>query len=240
MDAYSHYEKLWASQENNPFKYLLQAKDENGAPLYQPHPQQPKYPLLSVMSKGWEFRPQDNYSTHRRVVGYPTTSSNVIRSDMGETMVAQRPMAWNFTYQIDHHCREKKTVAKFVQSLMKAFWRSQGQLQTWVKINFPDYWGPQYVRLIVPGNRIENLTPEEVPDNEVLVYRVSLPVTLEGYIPDINVKILPNMWKLVLSHSESVTPNVSTVLFNTTYDLREVETNPRLDNADRKEIPPSE
>lgn len=240
MDAYALYAQLWAKHDN-PYRYLLELKDpETGAPLYQPYPQQPLYPLISVMPKGWEFRPQDNYSTHRRVVGYPTTSSNVILSHMGDVAVAQRPMAWTFNYQIDHHCRTKSTSARFIQALMKAFWRSQGQLQTWIKINFPDYWGPQYVRMTIPGNRIENLTPEEVPDGEVLTFRTSFPVAVEGYLPDINVKVLPTVWKMVLGHSEQIEPNISSLLFNTTYDLRAEEENPRLDNNDRQNVPPAE
>ena len=37
MDAFSQFRQLW-SRDNNPFNYLLDLKDANGTPLYEPFP----------------------------------------------------------------------------------------------------------------------------------------------------------------------------------------------------------
>src|SRR5215831_4071325 len=74
LDAYSLFTRLWADS-NNPFKYLLDAKDENGTPLYEPYPSPVRYPLISVMRKGVKLRPYQNFSVHRwQHVNWPTIS----------------------------------------------------------------------------------------------------------------------------------------------------------------------
>ena len=72
MDAFSLFSQLW-SEANNPFQYLLNIKDEKGAPLYQPYPQPVRYPVISVYRKGWKYRQYQNFSIHRmRWINWPS------------------------------------------------------------------------------------------------------------------------------------------------------------------------
>src|SRR5712671_2429309 len=64
LDAFHAFTKLWADA-NNPFKYLLDLKDEHGTPLYEPYPANIRYPLISVSRQTVKFRAYQNYSIHR-------------------------------------------------------------------------------------------------------------------------------------------------------------------------------
>src|SRR3974390_3038558 len=55
MDAFTKLQNLW-KLEKNPFSYLFNLVDDKGTPLYEPYPAVPRYPLLSVMRKGWKYR----------------------------------------------------------------------------------------------------------------------------------------------------------------------------------------
>ena len=90
MDAFSLFSKLW-SEANNPFQYLLNVKDEQGIPLYQPYPQPVRYPVMSVYRKGWKLRQYQNFSIHRlRHINYPTVSSGKIENNFGLNMICFR------------------------------------------------------------------------------------------------------------------------------------------------------
>lgn len=205
MDAFAHFANLWADA-NNPFAYLLRAKDENGTPLYEPHPSPVRYPLLSVYRKGFKYRTGQNFSIHRfRHINWPTVSDVPDKTDLGNVTTTRMPMAFDYRYQIDFFCMRPDSQAFFIQRLMDAFWRTGGSLQTWVPINYPG-WGTQLVRFYVDGD-IENGTPEEPEDGKNVEFRTTFTLVVEGYSVDVNPKVFPAFWTLVFkSAGENPTP----------------------------------
>jgi hypothetical protein len=209
MDAFSTFNKLW-SEANNPFQYLLDAKDENGNLLYQPYPCPAIYPLISVRRRNWKFRPQQNYSTHRmRFINWPTVSSTgshipgkedvgvgLTLSNLAEVTTSRFPMAFDYRFQISHFCNRPDTQAFFLSQLFKEFWRSGSQLQTWIKVDYPGF-GSKLVRLYVEGD-IENGTPENLEGDKAIEFQTNFQIVLEGYEIDVDYRIYPALWHFVL------------------------------------------
>jgi len=235
MDAFSLFNKLWAEQ-NNPFQYLLNVKDDQGNPLYQPYPQPVRYPVMSVYRKGWKLRPYQNFSIHRmRHINWPTVSSagtnvygvastgtNVTTGDLGNVTTSRFPMAFDYRFQLDHFCNRPDTQAFFISQVFREFWRTGGsQMQTWIKVNYPGF-GTKLVRLYVDGD-IENLTPEEPEEGKNVEFRTSFTVVLEGYDIDLNYEVYPALWKIIVGGGTPSPDEVSAV-FNT--DLRTEPENP--------------
>lgn len=239
MDAFSHFRELW-SQDNNPFLYLLDIKDKGGKPLYEPHPSPPRYPIISVHRKGWRPRVGQNYSCRQwRRLSWPTvvSSGTVVRQDLGNVLVAQMPMAWDFLYQVDFFCLRPDTLAAFIKHFMWKLYRTGGQTpQTWVTVAYP-FYGHLFARTWLEGD-ITPMMPE-TPDNEVNVeYRVSLSLVMEGWEVDINIREVPTVWKMVVNDKEEVSPGVLETVYTKTVDLRTpgVVTNQVL--AGRANVPP--
>lgn len=198
MDAFSTFTELW-QEEGGPFRYLLDAKDAEGTPLYQPHPAPIKYPLISVYRRGWSFRPSHNFSIHRfRHINWPTVSGDVDRCDLGNVTTSKMPMAWNFKWQIDHYCMNPGTQALYVESLMRAMSRTGGSLQDWMYVTYPG-WGEQLIRVFVEGD-IESGTPEQPEDGKAVEYRTTMSVVAEGYSVDSDIKIEPALWSLIFGN----------------------------------------
>ena len=208
MDAFSLFSKLW-SGEQNPFAYLLEAKDETGAPLYEPYPSPVRYPLISVMRKGIKFRPYQNFSIHSwKHINWPTISDtgpevpgkpeqigfDLKKCDLAHVTTSRMPMAFDYRFQVDHFCLRPDTQAFYVERLLNQFWRSGGALQTWIDIEYPG-WGSQYVRLYVEGE-VDTAVPEEYQDKNV-EFRTSYSLVLEGFSIDVNYAIKPAVWKLI-------------------------------------------
>jgi hypothetical protein len=105
MDAFGQFNKLW-SQSNNPFQYLLDAKDEKGTPLYLPYPNPVRYPLLSVYRKGWRYRSYQNFSIHRhRHINWPSVSTieeGLGKCELGNVMTSKMPLAYDYRFQLNH------------------------------------------------------------------------------------------------------------------------------------------
>ena len=113
MDAASHFKQLW-SDENNPFKYLLELKDAEGTPLYEPHPSPIRYPLISVMRRGIRYRPYQNFSIHSwRHINWPTVSDpgepgpgteqqgvGLVKCDLGNVTTSRMPLDFYYCFQI--------------------------------------------------------------------------------------------------------------------------------------------
>jgi hypothetical protein len=242
MDAFSNFENLWADSDN-PFKYLLDLKDENGTPIYEPHPSPARLPMISVMRKGWAWRPGQNYSIHRyRHVCWETvdTAPDVKLKDLGRVIRARMPMAWDYKFQIDHFSLTPASQASFVSRMMRVFWRSGGTLQTWLTVNYPEPFSQKYVRMRLDGD-IENLTPETPADDEITVYRTGCTLVVEGYEPELDYVTLPTLWTLRLRETVPADPGDLQQMFSgeQVFDLRTNPQNPVV--LERLEdLPPQE
>lgn len=234
MDAFGMFTRLW-SEANNPFQYLLNAKNEQGAPLYEPFPSPPRYPVMSVFRKGFKYRSYQNFSIHRfRHINWPSVNADVQRSDLGSVMTSQMPMAWDYRYQIDHFCMRPDTQAMFIEKMMQEVYRTGGVPQTWILCNYP-VWGQQLIRVYMDGD-IENTTKEEPDDGAHTEFRTTVNVVVEGFSVDLNLKALPALWELVTGTS-SVDPETLAHVFTpeTSSDLRVLAANPTM--ALRANIP---
>ena len=239
MDAFSLFSQLW-SEANNPFQYLLDIKDEKGAPLYQPYPQPVRYPVISVYRKGWKYRQYQNFSIHRmRWINWPTVSSpgpglygvanngtNLTLCNLAEVTTSRFPMAWDYRFQIDHFCNRPDTQAFFTSQVFREFWRTGGTVpQTWIKVSYPGF-GDKLVRLYLDGD-VDNLTPEEPPDGQNVEYRTSFTVVVEGYDLDLDYRVYPALWKLLLRQGSAPPEALDAAFdFTGTIDLREQPRNP--------------
>lgn len=234
MDAFSKFKDLW-SRDNNPFSYLFDLKDDNGAPLYEPHPSVPRYPLISVMRKGWKYRQQQNYSIHQwRSLNWPTVSKDVNRENLATVTVSYMPMGWDYRFQLEYYSTRPDTQAFFIENMMRQFWRSGGTLQTWIPINYPGI-GTHYIRVVMEGDTLEWSTPDEPEADKIAEYRTTVNITVEGYSVDSNFQQLPALWTLIVgdgyatpSDLEQITPLVSE-------NLRVDNANPTI--LDRENVP---
>lgn len=206
MDAFGNFDRLWQS-DKNPFKYLFDLKDEQGKPLYEPYPSNLRYPLISVFRRGWKYRPEQNYSIHQwRRMNWPTVSPDVKRCELGNVSVSQRPMAWDYRWQIDHYAMRPDTQAYFVEKLMRSMWITGGTPQCWVTVHYPA-WGLHKVRMFIDGD-IENTTLEEPEDQKHVEFRTTFTLCMEGYSVDQDIKVVPALWTLLVRGQEhSVNPD---------------------------------
>jgi hypothetical protein len=251
MDAYALFNRLWADA-NNPYAYLLAVKDENGNPAYQPYPQPVRYPVMSMHRKGWKFRNYQNFSIHRmRYLDWPTVSSagtavygvnstgtNLALGDLAHVTTSRYPMAFDYRFQIDHFCNRPDTQAFFISQLFREFWRTGGPtLQTWIKVAYPG-WGNKLVRLYVEGD-IENLTPEEPEEGKNVEFRTSFSVVLEGYDIDLDYRIYPALWSLIIREG-ACPPDALAAAFDFagTCDLRADPQNPVVSYREKVTVMP--
>lgn len=238
MDAFSHFANLW-KDENNPFSYLLSAKDERGSPLYLPYPAPVRYPLLSVHRKDFKLRPGQNYSIHRfRHLNWPTVSDNAAKTDLANVTTSRMPMAFDYRYQVDHYCTRPDSQALFIQRLMDVFWMTGGTLQAWLPVNYPG-WGTQLVRFYLDGD-IENATPEEPEEGKHVEFRTTFTLVVEGYSVDVRMQVFPAFWETIFKstgvYGRSPTPSeLADAQIIATYDERIQCANPTI-NA-RSNIP---
>jgi len=238
MDAFSMFTRLW-SDAQNPFKFLLDAVDENGTPLYEPYPSPVRYPLISVMRKGVKLRPYQNFSIHRwRHINWPTISdetpvpgkeqigNSLVKCDLGNVTTSRMPMAFDYKFQIDHFCLRPDTQAFYLETLLNQFWRSGGGMQNWFQIEYPG-WGLQYIRCYLEGE-IDTTMPEEY-ENKNVEFRTSYTLIVEGFSIDVRFTIQPALWTLIIS---SGTPDQLNNLLQIEYrqDLRTIGHNYTLEH----------
>ena len=238
MDAYSQLQNLW-KDPNNPFAYLLDLKDSNGQPLYEPYPANIRYPLLSVQRKDWSFRNSQNYTLHpARIYGWATDVENPTQNDLAYVVQRQRPMAWDFKYQIDFLCLRPDTQAYFVECLMGEFWRSGGpEPQTWIEVPYPEWFGTRYIRVRLVGGSATNMTQEAPQANSITEFRTSFTVIVEGYKLDADFDLVPAFWKLKVNSTAPMSPqDLAWIYGGTALDLRSLEENQVLNT--RSPLPP--
>lgn len=233
MDAFGNFTTLWKS-DKNPFKYLLDLKDENGTPLYEPYPSNVRYPLISVFRRNWRYRPEQSYGYHQfRHMNWPTVSDDPLRGDLANVSVSLRPNAWDYRFQIDHYCMRTDSQAYFTERLMRAFGTGGGTSQSWITVHYPAL-GLQRVRMYIDGN-IDNDTPEEPEEQKHVEFRTTFNLVIEGYSIDQDVQIVPALWTLILRNKrESASPNEIQSAFDqqTAIDLRIGDNNSVLNSRD--------
>jgi hypothetical protein len=238
MDAFAHFQNLWA-RDNNPFTYLLAAKDSAGTPLYEPHPSPARYPIISVHRRGWRPRVGQNYSTHSwRHLGWPTivSSGTVVRQDLANVLVSRMPQAWDFMFQVDFFCLRPDTLAIFVAHMMRKLYRTGGATpQTWLAVAHP-FYGSMLSRMYLDGD-ITNLTPDE-PNNDVNVeHRISLSFVVEGWVPDINIQEVPVVWGVVFNERAEISPDSLETVYTQLVDLHNHENAVNPVMATRPNVP---
>ena len=248
MDALGHFKQLWAD-DKNPFDYLLRAKDDKGTPLYEPHPQPVRYPLINVMRQGIRYRPYQNFSLHSwRHINWPTVSSaggvvpgteqqgtDLTKCDLGNVTTSRMPMAFDYKFQIDHFCMRPDTQAFFVEKLLNQFWRTGGTLQTWFEVVYPG-WGSPYIRMCVEGEVNQAAPDDSQTSDRHVEFRTSFTLIIEGFSIDVNYEVKPTLWKLVQGPA-SVSELLQLTGDRVLADLRFTGTNLVLDS--RSDIPPT-
>ena len=195
MTAFAEYTRLWDG-ENNPFKYLTELKDNDGNPLY-PYPAPVRLPLINIKPLIHRQRPTQSYSIHRvRRQSYWTVDDDVLQSDLGNVAQGMYPSAWDFRWQLAHFCKRPDTQAQFVAALMKAFHiMTGGGSYTWVRVAYPGWFeGHRLCRLLLDGD-IEPVQEEDQQDRTYL-FRTTVTLSLEGYVPDLDVRTVPALWYL--------------------------------------------
>lgn len=205
MDAFADFQHLW-EQHDGSLKYLLEAKDKDGKPLYQPHPQAVRLPMIAVNRTGWTFSSRRTYSPHwNRHVGWPTVSKDVAKLDLGNVYQAEMPTAWDYKFQLDFFASRPDSQAIFIQTLMRAMSRlASAQAQTWIYAIYPGYFGIQPVRLYLADDGIQDMTEDDA--DSFRLYRTSVSLVVEGWSPDSNKLVVPAFWSQT-SSSKAVDPS---------------------------------
>lgn len=250
MAAFSEFTRLWQASDN-PFTYLLQAKDDDGTPLYEPYPAPLRYPLLSVVRKPIVLRKEQNFSLHNwKRVNWPTVSDTgttpiygrlqngigLTKCDLGNVTVNRMPMGMNFPFNITYHCMRPDTQALFHAALLKEFWRSSATLQTWIEIDYPG-WGTQYVRAYIDGDTVDHSPPDEsAVEGKSVELTISFTLVIEGFMVDVDYRQVPALWSI---RSSTASPEELDQLFYPPLfeNLRAWGENPVM--AERHNVPSS-
>ena len=233
MDANADFKRLWGDTDNNPFAYLLDAKDEDGNSLYS-YPSNIVYPLISVNRLNWTYRPDRSLGYHSyRPKAWVTSGKDPAKQDVARAMVQLRPSAWDFNYQIDHYCLRPDTQAYFIHQLMSGLSMGGGVPSRYINVVYPYPHGNHPIRMSMSGN-IDDVSEREPNDDTPRVYRTSFSVTLEGYAPSINWEEIPTLWQIAIT-SKAVAPSD----LNRLYDLRFSSTG-KLDELSDRPPHPSE
>jgi hypothetical protein len=180
MSAFSDFTQIWKSDQNI-FKYLLDAKDSAGTPLYQPQPAVPRMPLITVNRRTWRYDSQRSFSLHmNRFVGWPTTTSaNKSENDIGYSYEAYMPSAWNYSVQIDHYAMRPDGQAYFINQLQQCFFPSASVPQFWTPAVYPGVYGLKNIRVFLEGDITDST--EEEPAEGYRVYRTTLNLVIQGW-----------------------------------------------------------
>lgn len=231
MDAWGYFANLW-SRDQNPFNYLLDAKDKDGTPLYEPHPSPPRYPLISIERKNTAYRSSQNYSMFKwRRFDWVTTADKPTKKDLGTIRTLEMPMAVNFRFQVDFFSNRPDTMAAFNHRLMRMMRKCGGNPQAWIPVAYP-VWGLQANRITLENGSIDYTSPPEPADGKPVEFRSSCVITVEGFLPDIDPVEYPTLWNVVLNVREAISPDDLLVLYTQTYKLRGLNSNPIMEQRD--------
>ena len=169
---------------------------------------------------------------------WATDVDNPTKNDLAYLVQRQRPMAWDFKYQIDFLCLRPDTQAYFVECLMGEFWRSGGpEPQTWIYVPYPDWFATKYIRVKLVGQP-QNMTQEAPQGNNITEFRTSITVVVEGYKLDSEYDLVPAFWKMRFNGTAPLSPqDLAWVFGGTALDLRSLEENAVLNS--RSPLPPN-
>jgi hypothetical protein len=236
MSAFADFRQIWSQENGGPFSYLSKLKDSEGRPLYQPHPAPPLFPLLTVNRKSWTFNSTRSFSMQRwRHIGWPTVTSDVKLKDLGYAYQSFMPQAWDYNIQLDHYAVRPDTQAFFIQHLQQSFFPSASVPQFWMTAAYPGVYGLRKVRVELDGD-ITDATEEE-PVNGYRVYRTTVNLKIEGWVPEIDYLPVPTFWSISLG-AKAVSPeellmnyqSIAETSVTVAQDLRSVEDNGIIEN----------
>lgn len=237
-DAYAMFVNMW-KRDDNPYAYLTDLKDSRGANLYNPSEPGLMYPIISILRSGISYRQNGNFSIHKwRRISYPTVSNKVSKCDLGTVTTSRMPMGFNFKYQIDFMSTSMYTQAMIVQSLANVLHTTGGNLRFWIPVVYPGVMGEKLVQSVIDSDNLDNSQEKDPDSDNQIVFRLSIPLTLEGYIPDIEYRREPTLWSVVLnSASTNGLDNVDSPV-SVTDDLRKTGINSNSSVEVRENIPP--
>lgn len=228
MDAFSQFNLLW-SQANSPFDYLKAMGQTPGAA--EVYPVNQRFPLISVDFKSAVYSTSRSYSGHvYRRLGWPTpepaNQPGMTRSQLGWVNQARMPLAFDYRYQLDHWALRPDTQGFFIRQLFKAVKASGAELQTYLRVLYPAYYGNALVKLKVDADI--NDTTEKDPVDNTIKYRTTINLTLEGWAIDQTIRVTPTFWS-INNLALAFDPNELDQLYlMQTTDLRPYAQNPVL------------
>jgi hypothetical protein len=239
MNAFSDFQRL-LQQEGGPLAYLADLKNEDGTPLYQPHPAPVRLPLISVKRLDWGFDVARSFNPYwYRSAGWKTVSKDVKLDQLGEAAQIRMPQAWNFGFQVDHFALTPATQAYFISELMRSFFNSASAPYTWIPAVYPGFFGYRMIRVVLESDSIKDATEDE-PAEGYRVYRTSFSLKVEGWNPDFDTYVGPVFWTLV-ENVQVIDPLVLNQVYDVsltkTTDMRPLQDNPLV--AAAITMPPS-
>jgi len=118
----------------------------------------------------------------------------------------------------------------FVQSLANVVHTTGGNLRFWIPVKYPGIMGEQLIQATIDSDTFDNSQEKDPDADNQLVFRLTLPLTLEGYIPDIDYRREPTLWKVVFNSATTDGVNVDAPVTNTD-DLRKdgLNSNPNVE-----------
>jgi len=228
MDAFADFKQQW-SNPDNPYLYLLKAKNKNGSPLYEPYPSPARYPLISITRRRQSYRNYGTFSTHRaRHISWPTVSNDVVKQDLGNVRVRNRPIGLNFHLDVTYWCLRPDTQALFMQRVWACFWRNGAQPQTWIRAKYPTEENVMLIRLCLESD-VSDATEDDRGSQQIR-YQTTFSVRVEGYQVDMQDLVLPALWQVTTNLNAVVAPDTLEQLMTSTVDLRDIDENPVIDN----------
>jgi hypothetical protein len=204
MDAFSEFDRL-VREPAGPFAYLKKT---------DAYPSNVRYPLFSIARKGWDFRIAQNYSVRvDRRFNWPTVagiSDGLTRQDLANVSQRQMPMAWNYTYQLDHYAMNPESQALFTERLFRVIAHSTAaQPQAFLLTSVPGYGD---VKVRTTFNNPSDVSERE-PGDQMMVYRTTLEITMEGWSYDFDQVIIPTVWNAIIN-AKGIAPDDIETLVN--------------------------
>lgn len=139
------------------------------------------------------------------------------------------PQAWDFAFQLDHYATRPDTQAHFIHMLQLGWFSSASQPSTWIKAVYPGLFGKKLIFVAQEGE-IQDLS-EEDPSSNYMVYRTTVNLRVEGWVPDPDLWVVPAFWHLANS-AEAINPTELEAIYTSDpVDLRPYADNDVVNSA---------